>query len=72
MSWLVTKIAYVRQANTRVAKVLRRDSEVLARIQQDFHSMLRARCNEGYPQVRIACFYEELALPLFGQVGTFC
>jgi hypothetical protein len=43
------------------------DSEVLARIQPGFHTMVETR---EKPEVRIdiICFYEELPLPVFGTV----
>lgn len=49
--------------------VLRRDSEVLARIQDSFHTMVMARSKESLPPIEITCFYEELPLPGVGLVG---
>ncbi|KAK3897175.1 sesB-related regulatory [Staphylotrichum tortipilum] len=57
-------IGLVKQTNSNIIKVLRRDSEVLARIQQSFHTMVMARSREGLPRIEISCFYEEL--PLLG------
>ncbi|RYP46683.1 hypothetical protein DL768_007155 [Monosporascus sp. mg162] len=56
------------RTNLRILEVLCRDSEVLARIQDDFHSLLRCRDNEGFPPIEITCFYEELPLPGIGEV----
>jgi hypothetical protein len=42
---------------------------VLARIQDGFHTMVKARSREGQGQIDITCFFEELPLPGVGQVG---
>ncbi|KAH6880024.1 hypothetical protein B0T10DRAFT_609642 [Thelonectria olida] len=65
---IVQWIANTRQVNTRVAKVLSRDSEVLSRVQSGFHSLLESRTNEELPKVSITCFYEELPIPRFREV----
>jgi len=44
--------------------VLDRESEVLARIQDQFHAMIRSRNDDGYDSIQITCFYEEL--PVLG------
>lgn len=54
--------------NTEIVAVLKRDSEVLARIQNEFHAMILARGKEEQP-IEISCFYEELPLPVVGQVS---
>ncbi|KAK1837152.1 Tetratricopeptide repeat-domain-containing protein [Podospora conica] len=58
----------VKQTNSNIVKVLRRDSEVLARIQDSFHTMVMARSKQGLPPIEITCFYEELPLPGVGLV----
>ena len=50
-------------------EVLTRDSEVLARIQDNFHTMVMARSKDGLPPIEISCFYEELPLPKIGLVS---
>ncbi|KXJ85308.1 hypothetical protein Micbo1qcDRAFT_223460 [Microdochium bolleyi] len=50
------------RTNTKIVQVLRRDSEVLDRIQHEFHEMLRMR------PLSIICFYEELAMPGIGVI----
>ncbi|KAM5354693.1 hypothetical protein ACJ41O_001340 [Fusarium nematophilum] len=50
----------VKKPNTSILQVLRTESEVLARIQTDFHNMVRSRQDPGQPALRITCFYEEL------------
>jgi hypothetical protein len=62
-------IGLVKQTNTEIVAVLRRESEVLARIQEGFHTMVKARSREGQGQIDITCFFEELPLPGVGQVG---
>ena len=56
--------------NPEILKVLRQDSEVLARIQDNFHTMIRARTIKGLQPIEITCFYEELALPGIGVVSA--
>lgn len=55
--------------NNSLVTVLQPESEVLARIQQEFHSMLRARSDAGKKQMRIVCFYEDLSTPGIGSVS---
>ncbi len=65
---LSRSIGFIKQTNAPVVEVLKRDSEVLARIQDSFHTMVMARNREGRP-VEITCFFEELPLPGVGQVS---
>ncbi len=65
---LSQSIGIIKQANTKIVEVLKRDSEVLARIQDGFHTMVQARSKEGQP-IEISCFFEELPLPYLGQVS---
>ena len=58
----------VKRLNESIVSVLQPGSEVLARIQQDFHTMLRARNDEGKRKIRIVCFYEDLDTPGIGAV----
>lgn len=66
---LSRSIGLVKQTNSNIVGVLRRDSEVLARIQDSFHTMVMARTKESLPPIEITCFYEELPLPGVGLVG---
>ena len=66
---LAKSIGLIKQTNSRILEVLQRDSEVLARIQKDFHSMIRARANNHDPAIAITCFYEQLPLPGIGEVS---
>ncbi|EAQ83088.1 hypothetical protein CHGG_10906 [Chaetomium globosum CBS 148.51] len=59
-------IGIIKQTNTQIVEVLKRDSEVLARIQDGFHTMVQARVKEGQP-IEISCFFEQLPLPGIGQ-----
>jgi hypothetical protein len=59
----------VTRTNLRIVNVLRRDSEVLARIQNGFHTLLRSHMDEGCHLIEITCFYEELPLPGIGTVS---
>lgn len=60
-------IGVIKQTNTEIVEVLKRDSEVLARVQETFHTMVMARSKEGQP-IEITCFHEELPLPGLGAV----
>jgi protein SERAC1 len=62
-------VGHIKQTNPNIIGVLSRDSEVLARIQNSFHSMIKARIGDRSRQIDITCFYEELPLPVVGLVG---
>jgi hypothetical protein len=66
---LAKTIGLIKQTNPEILSVLRRDSEVLARVQDGFHTMIRSRAQGGLPPIEITCFYEQLPLP---GVGTVC
>jgi hypothetical protein len=66
---LSRSIGVIKQTNTEIVTVLRRESEVLARIQDSFHAIVMARSGERLQPIQISCFYEELPLPGVGQVG---
>lgn len=66
---LAKSIGLIKQTNPQILQVLRSDSEVLARIQDSFHAMVRARNQEGIRPIEITCFYEELPLPGIGSVS---
>ena len=63
-------IGLVKSTNSQIVEVLRRDSEVLARIQDSFHIMARARGMEGGRPIEITCFYEELPVHGVGVVSS--
>jgi hypothetical protein len=55
-------------SNPSIVAVLQPHSEVLANIQKSFHSLLRCRRDEG-TEISITCFFEELPLPVVGEVS---
>ncbi|KAI4113334.1 MAG: hypothetical protein LQ345_005661 [Seirophora villosa] len=57
----------VRPTNKAIVSVLQPGSEMLANLQQEFHTMLNALQTRGRPVPRIYCFFEEL--PYNGAVG---
>lgn len=61
-------IGVIKQTNTEIVAVLKSDSEVMARIQDRFHTMVQSRVKEGQ-SIEISCFFEELPLPGVGQVS---
>jgi hypothetical protein len=66
---LATSIGLLKQTNAQILAVLASDSEVLARIQDSFHTMIRSQVQDGHPLIEITCFYEELPLPGVGVVS---
>lgn len=67
---LAKSIGCLKQTNPLILQVLRNDSEVLARIQDSFHTLVRARNQDGIQPIDITCFFEELPLPGIGYVST--
>ncbi|KAE8366417.1 Alpha/Beta hydrolase protein [Aspergillus caelatus] len=65
---LSRSLGLAKTTNTNLVSVLKRDSEVLARIQDDFHTMIKARETEGPLPIKITCFYEEMPLHAIGLV----
>ncbi len=59
----------VKRLNEPLITVLQPESEVLARIQQEFHTMIRARNEAGRPKMRMVCFFEDLDTPGVGAVS---
>ena len=67
---LAKSIGFLKQTNPKILRVLQNDSEVLARIQDKFHSIVRARNQDEMQPIEIACFFEELPLPGIGDVSN--
>ncbi|KAK5735516.1 hypothetical protein LTR17_008049 [Elasticomyces elasticus] len=66
---VITSVAkLVKKVNQPIITVLQSESEVLARIQQEFHTMIRARNDAGEHKLRITCFFEDLDTPGVGTV----
>lgn len=59
----------LKQTNPEILSILKADSEVLARVQDSFHTMVRSHNQEGLPPIEITYFYEELPLPGVGLVS---
>ena len=59
----------VKRLNESIITILKPESEVLARIQQEFQTMIRARNDAGKPRLRITCFFEDLDTPGIGAVS---
>lgn len=62
-------LGIIKQTSPAIVGVLRTDSEVLARINSVFYTMLRERARTQQTQMRITCFFEEIPFPLIGEVG---
>ena len=67
---LARSIGLFKQTNPEILQVLKADSEVLAHIQDSFHTMIRSRAGATLPPIDITCFYEELSLPGVGIVSS--
>ena len=72
-------LQYFRRVNHGTLEILQQKSEVMARIRQDFHTMLRDRDRSTDKEIAIICFYEELPVRAIGEVTyiwnnheTFC
>ena len=57
-----------RRLNQSNLEVLQQKSEVMARIRQDFHTMLRGWTQRKKTGIVIVCFYEELPVRVVGEV----
>ncbi|KAL7764623.1 hypothetical protein ACKLNR_005768 [Fusarium oxysporum f. sp. zingiberi] len=53
-------VGLIKETNSDIVKVLTRDSEVLARIQDSFQALLMTRSKDEVSMIDITCFYEEL------------
>ncbi|KAM0800739.1 hypothetical protein BDR22DRAFT_932188 [Usnea florida] len=53
----------IKHVNTDIISVLESGSEMLARVQDGFHSLLRLRRREQ-SEIDVTCFFEELPLPI--------
>jgi protein SERAC1 len=62
-------IGVLKQTNPQILAVLEAESEVLARVQNSFHTMIKSRSQENLPPIEITCFYEELPLRGVGVVS---
>lgn len=65
---LAKSVGVLRQTNAEIIAVLKTESEILARIQRSFHSIIRSRV-KGLKPIDITCFYEQLPLPVVGTVS---
>jgi hypothetical protein len=58
----------LRKTNKEIVAVLQPGSEMLAAVQQEFHTMLEDRGRNEGRYLDIFCFYEEIAYPGIGEV----
>ena len=65
---LAVALNVLKEMNAEILAVLKRDSEVLERIQGSFHGMLASRGKQGLRSIEITCFYEEMPITGIGQV----
>lgn len=62
-------LSLANRHNNDLLRVLIPSSEVLARMQHDFHAMLADRRNKGRPVIEISCYFEELPVQGVGKVS---
>ncbi|KAL6717735.1 hypothetical protein ACLMJK_003820 [Lecanora helva] len=62
-------LQYFRRVNQPILEVLQQQSEVMARIRQEFHTMLRGLDQSKERKIAIICFYEELPVRAIGVVS---
>jgi hypothetical protein len=68
---ILTRISKIfRKTNSDLIRALTPGSEMLANIQQEFHTMLDKRRDEG-EKIEIFCFYEEYGLNGIGEVRSW-
>jgi hypothetical protein len=60
----------IKTANVDLVNVLKTDSEVLARVQREFHTMLRGPTFKDRAALQITCFFEELPVRGAGEVSS--
>jgi hypothetical protein len=61
-------LQYFRRVNHGTLEILQQKSEVMTRIRQDFHTMLRGRDQSKDREIAIICFYEELPVRAIEEV----
>ncbi|KAL2056045.1 hypothetical protein ABVK25_003687 [Lepraria finkii] len=61
-------LQYFRRVNQGTLEILQQKSEVMGRIRQDFHTMLRGRDRNKEKEIAIICFYEELPVRAIGEI----
>jgi len=61
-------LQYFRRVNHGTLEILQQKSEVMTRIRQDFHTMLRGWDQSKDREIAIICFYEELPVRTIGKV----
>ena len=66
---LSMSLGLLKQTNPQILEVLKKNSELLYRIQAEFHTMLRDRKKRNDSDIEIVCFMEELPIPGFGFVS---
>jgi protein SERAC1 len=66
---VLANLAKVAKAtNQDIVEVLKPGSQVLAGLEQEFHRILEKRRQDGKPQLKIFCIYEELPVNGIGMV----
>lgn len=65
---LAISIGLVNDVSRDMLRVLRRESQVLSRIEWRFHNLRKERAQKGIRPIDIVCCFEELPLPVGGLV----
>jgi protein SERAC1 len=65
----IIRLSLVKTPNKSILQVLKRNSEVLANIENDFLTIVRARAESGRGHIKLHSFVEELPVTATGHVG---
>lgn len=70
-NWLATLSRFsnvLRTTNSQIVGVLEPGSQMLANLQQEFHTMLNDRARNHESMMEIFCYYEEVSVGVVGKV----
>jgi protein SERAC1 len=66
----IIRLSLVKTPNKSILQVLKRNSEVLANIENDFLTLVRTRAEGGRGHIKLHSFVEELPVTATGHVGV--
>ena len=59
---------YFRRINHEILKIFQQKSEIMTKIRQNFHTMLRNRNRNTNKKIAIICFYEKLSIRIIEKI----
>lgn len=63
-------LQYFWRVNQQTLEILEQKSEIMTRIRQDFHMMLRGLDRDQEMELAIICFYEELSMRIVEEINS--